>query len=190
MDKKINYEIDIFDGLTQYNTILNWFADMDNNVKRLILNINKKMTKTMKGKCQKGQEFEIEADKMSVSLYSYDDGLELEAETDKGNYMLDISPFSQEDIDEMEEEDANGNLKDGSFNSHEYEIASLEVTDYKNDAEYEYALTLHKIDGKIYLFLQRGDVDQNVVYVQDDKIVKRCIQEELEEYFDSFKTSL
>ena len=59
MDVKNNGKFDLFKGLPRYNTILNWFADMSEDVEREILSLQSKLTPKMIEKCQKGRRFHL-----------------------------------------------------------------------------------------------------------------------------------
>lgn len=188
MDVKNNGKFDLFKGLPRYNTILNWFADMSEDVEREILSLQSKLTPKMIEKCQKGKRFEIESSKIgaSFSIYKEDNEMELDVDSEKDNQdcLLNICSFSEDDLEEMLENDEN-NLEVGSFNFQmDYEIASLEVSDYDKDIQREYSLKLQKSNGELYLLLTKSDVVENTIYPDYDNIIKKHISnEELEEYF-------
>lgn len=110
--------------------------------------------------------------------------LDVDSEKDNQDCLLNICSFSEDDLEEMLENDEN-NLEVGSFNFQmDYEIASLEVSDYGKDTQREYSLKLQKINGELYLLLTKSDVVENTIYPDYDNIIKKHISnEELEEYF-------
>ena len=192
MDIKNNNELNLFEALPQHNTILNWFAETDPDVKQAILTLQSKLTKKQLEKCQKGKKFESETEKAEVSFNFYDNEeddneLELEYDTEEGDYMLDINPFKQEDLDDIAQDDefdaGVDNMIDVAF-CVGVDIATISLTNYNDDTEIEYELTLHKINGEVYMKLEKSMSGEN-----HDKIIEEQPKEyrisavELEAYF-------
>ncbi len=189
MEIKNNNELNMFEGIPQHNTILNWFAEVDEEVKNKIKKLQSKLTKAQLKNCQNGKAFESETERAEVSfdisnekdLQEDDDwDLELDYETESMNYGLYVCPFKQEVLDSIEEESEIEKSKNGHFAYLVVEIASLSIENYNDDSELEYTLTLHKIDGEIYVFLDKSISDETVGEPKKLHIP----QKELEEYFN------
>lgn len=180
---KDNKEFELFKSLPQHNKILNWFADMNDDVRNAIYTLQSALPKKMIRRCQKDKKFEKEKDDMSASLNFYDEGeLELIYENEDGEeYSLNIEPFTQKDIDEMDEEDFDDYLKSGITI---HELAAIEVSDMNSGISAEYELTLHNVKGEMYLYLTRGAGRMGIGYDDENNVVKKRIpSEELEDYF-------